>query len=978
VGVSPQLPGRCDPVSVTDVGLEVRVLGTVDFSWCGEPVALDRPLERALAVRLALARGVPVRDDALARDLWGDVEQARPTERLRVLASRLRASLGPASGALRRAGGGYALACRPVDVVQLEAAVDDLRTGGQAKDGGAVEAAAARALAVWRGPALADLRSVPFAAEEGERLEAVRVDVQLESLSAVLDRGDANTAVGELDRLAQDHPLHERLCCLLAVGLYRVGRQADALDRLARLRKALADELGVDPAPDTTATELRILRQDPDLLPAPTKGLPDPRLPLPPTTFVGRDSERAALLDQLVSPGLITLTGTPGSGKTRLALEVARAAQARHRPVAWVDLAPLREPDAVGPAITNATAVDAGGDDPVPRLADALSGALLVIDNAEHLVEPVAGLVSSLLRHAVRLSVLVTSQRALLISGEELHQVGPLGPAAAAGLFCERSGAIRDHRVDRICAAVDHLPLGVELAAGLTRTLTLDQLASRIDDRLRLLVGGSRDAGERHTSLRAALDWSYQLLDPIAQIVLRRLAVFAGGCTLEAAEAVVAGDDVPLGEVAPSLAGLADRSLITVSGSAPRRFRLLESVRDYATSRLDEAGETQQVRARHLAWCRAHVVTHDVQGEDEAAALEAIFAEWPNLLSALDDAPGTERAADALRLAVALDDAWMFRGLHDQARRHYGALVDAPGVTDGERARALSNYGFASTLVGATVAAAALLDRAEHLARDAGDSELQMRVLYHRGITAIEGGWPAAAFEPLRAGEQIAVDLGRPRSVSAFQDVVATALCYSGQARAAAEQHRAANQVDRAGGHEHGLLRGLVNEGNAWIAAGDMTAALTCASEAEEPSTRLGDLVALSTIRSIQGRVALASGELVRAVGLFRAALAQMGPEETQTDAQVFRLDLADALLQTGEVDEARQLLDVVLAATRDHGVAWLIAQPTVAALALADGDVERAVSACGQAEHEYERRSFQWQPALDRLAHVRALRASL
>jgi predicted ATPase/DNA-binding SARP family transcriptional activator len=959
-------------LSVSDVVLEVRVLGSVEFRWDGAAIALDRQLERAFVARLALARGLPVRDDVLARDLWGDVEQARPAERLRVLASRARGNLGPASGALRREAGGYAIDAAPVDLVSFEAAVDEVRA---AADPRVVEEAAARALGLWRGAALADLRTLPFARDEGDRLDGLRLDVELDSLSAVSDR-DAVGATGALDRLARDHPLHERLCCLLAVALYRAGRQADALERLARLRKALADELGVDPTPETTATELRILRQDPELLPSATTGLPEVRLPSPPTTFVGREAERAALLDELASPGLITLTGSPGSGKTRLALEIARAAQVRNRPVAWVDLAPLREPDAVGPAVTNASAVDVGGDDPVPRLADALSGALLVIDNAEHLVEPVAALVSSLLRHAARLSVLVTSQRPLLISGEEVHHVGPLGPGAAAGLFAERSGLIRDERVDRICAAVDHLPLGIELAAGLTRTLTLDQLAGRIDDRLRLLVGGSRDAGERHTSLRAALDWSYSLLDPVPQAVLRRLAVFAGGCTLEAAEAVVVDDDVPLGEVAPSLADLADRSLVTVSSSEPRRFRLLESIRDYALTRLDEAGEAERLRSRHLAWCRAHVAAHDVQGEDEAGALEAIFTEWPNLLAALEDAPDTDRAADALRLAIALDDAWMFRGLHDQARRHYGALADSPGLTDGERARALSNYGFASTLVGSTTAAAALLDRAERLASEAGDVELRMRVLYHRGITAIEGGWPAQAFEPLAAGEKLAAELGRSRSVSAFQDVAATAQCYAGNARVAAEQHRAANAIDRAAGHEHGLLRGLVNEGNAWIAAGDPDAALVCARGAEEPATRLDDLVAISTIRSIQGRVALASGQLASAVGLFRSALAQMGPEEIQTDAQVFRLDLADALLRTGAIDEARDLLGVVVAAARDHGVAWLIAQPTVAALALAEGDRNRATAVVAAAEAEYDRRGFHWQPALDRLAYVHTLLA--
>lgn len=938
-----------------DDELEVRVLGPVEVLWRGEHLRVDRLLERAIVARLALARGAPVADDTLVVDLWGDAEQRRPAERLRVLASRLRATLGAAAGTLRRTPSGYALAAAPRDLMVFEARSREHPPG-------------AEALSIWRGAALADLRSVPFAQAEGERLDGLRLDTELTTLSLRLDRVGPDHVAARLEGLANQHPFDERVWRLLAIALYRSGRQADALARLTQLRTALADELGVDPAPETVDTELQILRQDPRLLPA---RLPELRLPTAQTSFVGRSGELAALLDQLERPGLITLTGAPGSGKTRLAAEVARAAQARGRQVAWVDLAPLREASAVGPAVTNATAVDVGSDDPVPRLADALRDALLVIDNAEHLVDAVAELLTSLLRHAPQLAVLVTSQRPLLIAREELHQVAALLPSAAAQLFGERTGLARDGRVDHICAAVDLLPLGVELAAGLTRTLTLDQLANRIDDRLRLLVGGSRDAGQRHTSLRAALDWSYQLLELDTQTALRRMAVFAGGCTLEAAEEVLACDGLDPADVAPALLSLADRSLVSVSNPHPVRFRLLESVREYALTRLDEAGETDAVRSRHLAWCRSYVATHDVQGQDEAGALEAIFAEWPNLLSALEDAPGTPRAADALRLALALDDAWMFRGQHDQARRHYEALIDAPGIGAGERARALSNYGFASTLVGSTTAAAGLLDRAEELAREAQEPELRMRILYHRAITAIEAGRPLDAFVPLAAGEQIADQLRRPRSVSAFRDVLATARCYSGDARTAATEYHAANELDRGAGHEHGLLRGLVNEANAWSAAGELDAAIACVREAEEHANRLEDLVALANLRATEGQIALASGDVGRAVELFRAALAQVGAEEAHTDAHLFRLDLADALLRTGAATEAQELVDVVLRASKDRGLAWLVAQPTLAALALAEGAVGRAKAVLHDAAAEYELRGFRWQPAIDRLTEA-------
>jgi predicted ATPase/DNA-binding SARP family transcriptional activator len=954
-------------------GLELRVLGPVEIEAPWGQLALPRRLERALAVRLALARGMPVLDDSLARDLWGESELSRPAERLRVLASRLRAALGGAAGALVRTGGGYSLRATPVDLVAAEVAVNRMRTASRAGEWRAVRGSASEALGRWRGRALADLREVPFAAVEGERLDALHLEVLVERLAADVELGRASEVINELEDLTRAHRWHERLYGLLALALYRAGRQADALDRLGRLRRALVEDLGVSPGPQITELEVKLLRQDPDLAGrGRSNELPELRLEPATTTFFGRDAELTALLDELDSPGLVTLTGSPGSGKTRLALEVARLAQERGRAVAWVDLAPLGEADAVGPAVAAAAGVDAGPDDPSVRLAAALGGALLVIDNAEHLVESVAALVASTLRAAVGLSVLVTSQRSLLISGEEVHRVGPLSAGAASGLFCERSGARRDAQVDAICAAVDYLPLGIELAAGLTRTLTVDQLARRIDDRLRLLVGGSRDAGGRHTSLRAALDWSYRLLEAPVAAVLRRLAVFAGGATLEAAEDVVAGDGIHVSDVAAALGDLADRSLVTVTDRASSpRFGLPESVRAFALDRLAAEDDEDATRARHLAWCARHVAANDVHGEDAAGALDVVYAEWPNLLAALDHAAGSPRAAEGLRLAIAMDNAWIARGLHDQARRYYALLVDSAGVTDAERAHALSNYGFATTLIGQSRLAAQLLDRAGQLAETAGEPELRMRVLYHRGIALIEGGRPAEALEPLRQGQQIAAALARERSVSAFRDVIATAQLYSGDAASSARVHHDTNAMDREAGRIDGLVRGLVNEAAAWLAVGELEAAERCAAEGSEYARRLGDAVAAANLRAVHGHVAAAQGDAARAVRHFEDAFADVDPDEI--DALLCRLDLADALIRTGDMDAARHAVDAAVA-KRDRDLVWLMAQPILARLALADGDLERAARIVRQADAEFDARGFRWAPAANRLAEAREL----
>ncbi|HEY3609148.1 MAG TPA: BTAD domain-containing putative transcriptional regulator [Pseudonocardiaceae bacterium] len=958
--------------------LDVFVLGPVEVRAEGEPIGLNRPLERALAVRLALADGAGVPDDRLVRDLWGDADLARPTERLRVLASRLRGSLGAAGSALSRSAGGYALRAGPADLVLARAATTRMRAALRAGDRATALAAAVEALGRWRGPAMADLRSVPFLAAEGARLDALRLELLVErfDLELAMDAGVA--LVGELTRLADEHPLHERLCCLLALALYRSGRQGDALGRLAGLRRLLADELGIDPAADTVAMELRILRQDTALI-APAEPvdrddrLLEFRLPLPATTFLGRAAERAALLDRLATAGLVTLTGTAGCGKTRLALEVARDVRRSGRPVGWVDLAPLRDPDEVGPALAAAIGVEPGQRDWVRRCAEALRGALLVLDNAEHLVEAVAELVVVVSRQADALSVLVTSQRPLLISGERINPVGPLPATAAAELFCDRSGAPPDADVDAICAAVDRLPLAVELAAGLTRALTVRQLASRIDDRLRLLVGGGRDAGARHTSLRAALDWSHDLLEPTSQVVLRRLAVFAGGWPLEGAESVVTGDGVDVADVPVALADLADRSLVTVAdGAHGRRFGLLETIRHYAGERLRVAGEEEELLARHLVWCRAHVAAHDLSNGDGDAATElaALFAEWPNLVRALDCAPGTTRAADGLRLAIALDDAWMVRGLSTEILPHYAALVDAPGVSDRERAVALSNYGFASAQSGRTAQAAALLDRAERLAATVGDDELVMRVLYHRGIAEIEYGRPARAFEPLDRGRELAARLGRPGSSSAFLTVLATAHMYAGALDTALRLHISANQIDRELSDEHGLARGLVNEALVLLIGGDPERALRRAAEAEQIAARLDDAVTVLHVRMIRGRAAFAAGDHDAAADHFRASIERA---ESGSDTDLVRVALAEVALVSGRVGEARDLVDTVLTGASGDGLAWLVAHPTAAALAMAEGDQGTARSLVRRAAAEYAERGFGWPPATDRLAVVMA-----
>ncbi|MGW6277289.1 ATP-binding protein [Kribbella sp. NPDC055071] len=957
--------------------LEVLVLGPLVVRLGGASISVDRPLERALLVRLALAGGMSVPDHRLAADLWGDVDLARPTERLRVLASRLRAAID-SPNSLTRVNGGYALAAELTDLAEARAAAERMHAAVRTGDHFAVRSAARDALAHWRGSSLADLRTIPYAVAEGEQLDAWRLTLQVELLSAELSLGHAAEAGRELEALAAENPLHERLWCLLALALYRTGRQADALARMAKLRTRLADELGVDPAPDTAAMELRLLRQDPTLLLQATESTPPPavpaegpaaELPSPLTSFVGREKELSSLVKRLGEPGLTTLTGGPGSGKSRLSFEAARAVSGRA--VRLVELAPLQRESAVLEAIVGD---DASGHDPLGAAAAALDGSVLVLDNAEHVVEQVAEIVSGLLRRAPTLTVLVTSQRPLQLGAEEVRPMRPLDALAAARLFTERCAADAQgadpEQVAAICTAVDRYPLGIELAAGLTRTLTVPQLAQRLADRMRLLVAGGRDSQLRHTSLVAALDWSHQLLGDVERAVLRRVAVFAGGFTLEAAEQVALDPR----DVAPALTELADRSLLTVEAVNGRRFRLLETVREYALAKLEEAGETELVRAAELDWALNYVLAAGRSDDDfaHAESVADVFAEWPNLLDILDRAPGTDRAVVALRLTLAMHTPWLIRGWYAEAARHFGALTNAPGAITGERITALSNHGFVLTMRGRFDEAAALLSEAEALARTQDDDTLTLTALYYRSIVEIERGHLLDAFTPLLAGQALArTSPEHERRLSSFTDALGTLYVYAGQPEKALECYDVCIVADREYGDEHGLSRGLSNLAGALISLNRLDDALRAAAESDHYARRLDDRQILPLNDVIRGLVAIEQGHLDDAEKFLRAAVDYAIADDTGiTHAYI---DLADLLIRQGEIVEAATLLDAVFAETPEYSTSWLAGRAVAAALALAQGDHARATALVAETTTAYTRTGFGWPRYVARLNEVRA-----
>nr|SBP00543.1 multi-domain regulatory protein [Nonomuraea gerenzanensis] len=650
----------------------------------GRPVQVPEVKVRALLAGLLIQAGRTVSADRLIEDLWGDRPPADPAAALRVKVSQLRRVLGDRELVAHRAPG-YVLRAEPesVDAGRFEALLLRARRTGEPE---ARAALLREALGLWRGGAYAEFADEPWARAAVARLDEQRLVAVEELAETRLGLGEHGPLAAELADAVAEHPLRERLRAAHIRALYRAGRQGEALSSYADLRRRLAGELGLDPGPELVALHQAILEQDP-ALEAPA-ARPVTNLPAPLTELVGRDEAVTEVRALLRANRLVTLTGPGGVGKTRLALaaaETAPDASFSGGGVWLVELAALPAGARVVEVAEAIAAVLGLRDDAPGRIMDRLPAALaarptlLVLDNCEHVVEQVATLTARLLRAAPGLRVLATSQESLRVEGEALWSVPPLTREAAVALFAARAGIEPDDDVAEICERLDGLPLALELAATRMRTLTPRQLADRLDDRFRLLASGLRGAPARQRTLRAMIDWSWELLTDGERVVLRRLAVHADGCTLEAAEDVCAEPGL---DVLDLLARLVDRSLV-VRAAGPR-FRLLESVAAYCQERLREAGELDEVRLRHLRHyaALAERLEPELRGPGQRHALARLDAEAADLRTALDTAVRTKSAGQALTLVNNLAWYWVLRGRLGEARRALESAlsVAAPSV----------------------------------------------------------------------------------------------------------------------------------------------------------------------------------------------------------------------------------------------------------------------------------------------------------
>jgi predicted ATPase/DNA-binding SARP family transcriptional activator len=760
--------------------MEYRVLGPLEVVDNGRRLNLGGAKQQAVLASLLVHADQTVALERLVDELWDEAPPETAQKTIQVYVSRLRKLLP--DGAVERRPGGYALRLKGdrFDLPQFEQHAEEGRSALAAGDRERAADLLRQALNLWRGPALAGLGSEALRREAG-RLEELRLLTLEDRLGADLACGRHRELVGELQALVAEQPLRQRLRAHLMLALYRSGRAGEALEVYRQTHRLLVDELGIEPGEELRALERAILRSDP-ALELPT--IAPSNLPAQATPLVGRERELAEVLELLREKRLLTLTGPGGVGKTRLAQQAASELADEFRDGAWfVSLAALRDPELVLPTVAQTLKVS---DSQTLEQYLRQKHVLLVLDNFEQLLEAAPGL-AELLGQAPNLKLLVTSRELLHLAGEQGYPVPPLTDPEAERLFLERAKATTpgfrmNEHVPAICRRLDNLPLALELAAARVKVLSPEALLARLEERLPLLTGGPRDAPERQRTLRATTQWSYELLVPEEQRLFAELAVFVGGCTLEAAEQVVGAD-------LDTLQSLVDKSLLHQIGD---RFLMLETIREFGLELLAQAGEVQDLRRRHARFFAELLrsiedphgrmtvagrpfrqrVAPDIDnvraavewalaGDDGELALELIYASdalgtlslrelanWYDRALERADSIGQATAAQAYRdaafLKALLGELVEAHELCERSVALYKKLDDPAG--EGE---ALGMLGTISGLVGRTTEARECFDLALAAAEEHGLDDLRYKVLHDLGEFEHEHGSDARAAQLL-------------------------------------------------------------------------------------------------------------------------------------------------------------------------------------------------------------------------------------
>ncbi len=967
---------------------------------------------RGLLTALALEPGHAVPKATLVDWIWGEHLPSDAANALQRLVSRLRKALP--EGLVEGRTDGYRLRVEPdaVDAVRFERLVRQARN-----DEGPRRVRLLReALALWRGAAMQDIGLQDSAAFDAAvtRLEGLRLTATEDRFDAEISLGHGADLVTELTDLVAAHPVRERLVAALMRALVTTGRDTEALLVYERTREALADALGVDPAPELSALHVALLRGELGRREQRWReGGRKTNVRAELTSFVGKDADVAAVRELIAGHRLTTVIGPGGSGKTRLATETARTLLGDLPDGAWlVELASIGAVKGEGEAggdVAQSTLATLGlrdallGGAPSAEPADRLIAAireretLLILDNCEHVIESAAAFAYRVLGECPRLRILATSREPLGITGEAVWLVEPLALPAedadpgeiessqAVQLLRDRAGAVRKDlattaqldghtlsNMARVCRALDGIPLGIELAAARLRTMSLDQLANRLDDRFRLLTSGSRTALPRHRTLRAVVDWSWELLTDAERMVLRRLSVFSGGASLDAAEQVCAGDAVEQEQVLELLTTLTEKSLLLTEGDSAPRYRMLDTIREYARDRLAETGESDLARRAHLAYFTGLTEAADphLRRAEQLEWLGTLEAEHDNISSAMRGALASGEAHGAMRLAAGAGWYWWLGGhkaegielitaattIPGEVSDEIRALVYALGVTfmaDGpgdqyqaeewihqayrfsQRSRSRNPLlGLVAALERMLQAPDALLPAWELLL---GDEDPWVRALARLQLGKMrimlgQGGRDADAYLEMALAEFRA--LGERWGISFALTELADRIATRGEFAGACEYYEQAIAVVTEVGAIEDVIRMRSRQAQLYWLLGDEESSAAAMAEAQRDAERVAWSSALAELALAKAKLARWGGDTEEAYRQLGVAATMLADEAEQANIRAVTHDLLGYL--AGDLSAARTHRAAACQAASEAGHAPLIAQVLVGVADLA------------------------------------------
>jgi len=982
--------------------LTITLFGPFAIRLEGQPLPrLRSHKEQWLLALLILRANRPVERDWLAGTLWPESTQSQAANNLRRSLWILRQALGTQAARLLSPSLHTVqldLASAMVDVFAFDRAVAQT-------DFAALETA----VKLYGGPLLEGCTEEWVFAERQSREQAYLS--ALEKLTAqAMANGDLETAVTYLRQVVLADPLRESAQRSLMQALADQGNPAAAILAYRDYRLLLRRELNTDPAPETMALFQQI-RQDarrlalpassPALAPVATPQARTISLPTPVTRLIGREQELVEIGACLLASRLVTLTGTGGVGKTRLAIEVARQVAEDYAQGVWfVELAPIVESALVIPTVASTLSVqEAAGHALLQTLIDHLGAkqALLVLDNCEHLIDACAQLVDTLLRNCPHLRILATSRQSLGLTGEVAFRIPSLtvppdlsrkaggekrlhGESAekdqmpvileyeAARLFVERAHQARPafrlsarhaEPISRICRQLDGIPLAIELAAARLQVLSIEEIDARLEDRFRLLTGGSRTALPRQQTLQAALDWSYDLLSPEERQLLQRLSVFVGGWTLEATEAVCSGEEIEARQMLDLLASLVDKSLVIAEEWEDKtRYRLLESVRQYSRERLQASREERHWRDRHLQFylSLAEEAEPELTGVAQTEWLERLESEHDNLRAALIWSRQEKKCAEAgLRLAGACWRFWNIRGYWSEGREHLQAILsqEAAGPQTPARARALNAVGHMAFDQGDYTAARAFYEESLAIFRKLGDKQGIALSLGNLGNVAYSQGAYATARALFEQGLPELRESGNKWGVAGSLNSLGNVAKDQGEYTRASSLYRESLALRRELGDRHGLAYTLLNLGNVAYLQGDYAAARTPFEECLAEFRELGDKWGVAGSLNSLGLIALYQGDYATACALLEECLAVFRELGDRRGVAASLNSLGLVAYRQGDNAVAWNVLGESLAINRELGDKWGIAESlqALAALAAGWGQKERAARLWAAAE---------------------------